>query len=575
MGDNYYGEVVEASRVVSEDAAHYILIKGLTRKQQMAEAERCKARRLLNEKKESERQSKSKEPGLDMEDVKPVQDDLVDERGDSDMEVKVTGQGKSNRRILSDDEEMMDEEQVKKTRREIRGKSLVTKRGLRSVAKKGKGRQTSSPENTQTGDIPPDQVKANHDAEVVVKREDKSPLEMMTDDEVSPVVDVSVHEELQSSHVPKVTEVKTEPVDVLSDPQLTSGGLGSAEDGASCKAENVIDLTSDCNTADSTDSLNKEESDIAETRDRLLTEEEELISAKEAKMAALLKSLEKRTQALESSSQGSDSNESQQKDVQASLLQQEEQLLKEKEAKMAALLKAVEKRSADLQSRPDPEPASSETDKDREENKLTKASRTRKSEQVPAGFLEDVAELEQKAVQRSNRNRQSRQQSSAQLDSSSSLVKHSSSTKHASAPSLTLDYLEDVESMLELGKEEKHSKTDQNTSGTETEAKATSEQNVSKLPAASLDDTSRQRNKNVSSSMHRSASKHKSEGGKNCSPEEVELSSVHASPKAYVESQKKTQEGERTSMQLARSPQPQEEESEGRTESTHLNLYLC
>ena len=47
LGDDYYGEVVEARRVASEDAAHYILIKGLTRKQQIAEAERCKARRLM------------------------------------------------------------------------------------------------------------------------------------------------------------------------------------------------------------------------------------------------------------------------------------------------------------------------------------------------------------------------------------------------------------------------------------------------------------------------------------------------------------------------------------------------
>lgn len=38
--DEYHGDEVEARRIVSEDAAHYVLIKGLTKKRQQEEADR-------------------------------------------------------------------------------------------------------------------------------------------------------------------------------------------------------------------------------------------------------------------------------------------------------------------------------------------------------------------------------------------------------------------------------------------------------------------------------------------------------------------------------------------------------
>ncbi|KAK0061017.1 DNA repair protein complementing XP-G cells [Biomphalaria pfeifferi] len=40
LGDDYYGDEVESRRIVSEDAAHYVLIKGLTKRKQEEEAEK-------------------------------------------------------------------------------------------------------------------------------------------------------------------------------------------------------------------------------------------------------------------------------------------------------------------------------------------------------------------------------------------------------------------------------------------------------------------------------------------------------------------------------------------------------
>lgn len=39
-GDEYFGDEIESRRIVSEDSAHYVLIRGLTKKMQQEEADR-------------------------------------------------------------------------------------------------------------------------------------------------------------------------------------------------------------------------------------------------------------------------------------------------------------------------------------------------------------------------------------------------------------------------------------------------------------------------------------------------------------------------------------------------------
>ncbi|XP_055868863.1 DNA excision repair protein ERCC-5-like [Biomphalaria glabrata] len=60
LGDDYYGDEVESRRIVSEDAAHYVLIKGLTKRKQEEEAEKYELQsRVKLEKVEEEEEVKA------------------------------------------------------------------------------------------------------------------------------------------------------------------------------------------------------------------------------------------------------------------------------------------------------------------------------------------------------------------------------------------------------------------------------------------------------------------------------------------------------------------------------------
>ncbi|CAL1527851.1 unnamed protein product, partial [Lymnaea stagnalis] len=54
LGDDYYGDEVEARRIVSEDAAHYVLIKGLTKRKQEEEAEKYELENKVKVEKEED-----------------------------------------------------------------------------------------------------------------------------------------------------------------------------------------------------------------------------------------------------------------------------------------------------------------------------------------------------------------------------------------------------------------------------------------------------------------------------------------------------------------------------------------
>ena len=194
-----------------------------------------------------------------------------------------------------------------------------------------------------------------------------------------------------------------------------------------------------------------EESHFVETRNRLLTEEEDLMKAKEAKMAALMKSLEKRTQAVGSPPADRNSpveEELSTQDTRKKLLQQEEELMKEKEVKMAALLKSVEKRSQ-LQSQSGQSSLKPEKGTSPKRNRPDQDSNEDEAEQASHGFLEDVVDLERQAILRKSRTRSANQAAPVRSKSSSS----STSSKPLPFPALTVDYLEDVDAVLEINQD--------------------------------------------------------------------------------------------------------------------------
>ena len=596
LGDDYYGEIVEARRVASEDAAHYILIKGLTRKQQIAEAERCKARRLMKEERRLERN-----PGkvnLSLETVEEMGEEKVSDSDEVDMKVDA---GSAGRQILSDDE-TSDEKEQQKSRRERRGKALVTRDGLRSAAKKGKRKPrvkcltvsddeedvkclTASADeqdvkwltvsDDEKDDVPvmdkdvaADGMKkgkgkstknkmalnddkeddllfqgkckpeheeddlhvdgksvsdhdendllvegksvSDHDEDDLLV-EGKSVSDHDEDDLLVEGKSVSDHDEKDllvkgksksfhkagdllvegkstSDHkeddtaVARVTRDQTNQsaltrVDAgKSDPskqtlqssllskeaysgvdslfQGTYSGVDSLFQGTEQKPntevntpENQTEKTLDPPTALQT----VEESHFVETRNRLLTEEEDLMKAKEAKMAALMKSLEKRTQAVGSPPADRNSpaeEELSTQDTRKKLLQQEEELMKEKEAKMAALLKSVEKRSQ-LQSQSGQSSLKPEKGTSPKRNRPDQDSSGDEAEQASHGFLEAVVDLERQAILRKSRTRSANEAAPVRSKSSSS----STSPKPLPFPALTVDYLEDVDAMLEINQD--------------------------------------------------------------------------------------------------------------------------
>ena len=607
LGDDYYGEVVEARRVASEDAAHYILIKGLTRKQQIAEAERCKARRLMKEERRLERN-----PGkvnLSLETVEEMGEEKVSDSDEVDMKVDA---GSAGRRILSDDE-TSDEKEQQKSRRERRGKSLVTRDGLRSAAKKGKRKPrvkcltvsddegdvkclTASADeqdvkwltvsDDEKDDVPvmdkdvaADGMKkgkgkstknkmaldddkeddllfqgkckpeheeddlhvegksvsdhdendllvegksvSDHDEDDLLV-EGKSVSDHDEDDLLVEGKSVSDHDEkdllvkgksksfhkagdllvegkstsdhkeddtavarvtrdqTNQSALTRVDAGKSDPskqtlqssllskeaysgVDSLSQGtysgvdslfQGTYSGVDSLFQGTEQKPntevntpENQTEKTLDPPTALQT----VEESHFVETRNRLLTQEEDLMKAKEAKMAALMKSLEKRTQAVGSPPADRNSPEEEElstQDTRKKLLQQEEELMKEKEVKMAALLKSVEKRSQ-LQSQSGQSSLKPEKGTSPKRNRPDQDSSGDEAEQASHGFLEDMVDLERQAILRKSRTRSANQAALVRSKSSSS----STSSKPLPFPALTVDYLEDVDAMLEINQD--------------------------------------------------------------------------------------------------------------------------
>ena len=578
LGDNYYGEVVEARRVASEDAAHYILIKGLTRKQQIAEAERCKARRLMKEERRLERNPDK--VNLSLETVEEMGEEFFSDSDEVDVKVDA---GSAGGRILSDDE-TSDEKEQQKSRRERRGKALVTRDGLRSVAKKGKrkprvkcltisddeedvkcltvsdneedvkcltvsddekddvpvmdkdvaadGRKKGKGKSTKNkmalDDNKEDELlvqgkcKPEHgeddlhvEGKSVSDHNEDDPLvegkSVSDHDEDDPLVEgksVSDHDEKDllvegksksfhkadgllvegkstSDHkeddtaVARVTRDQTNQsaltrVDAgKSDPskqtlqssllskeaysgvdslfQGTYSGVDSLFQGTEQKPnteintpENQTEKTLDPPTALQT----VEESHFVETRNRLLTEEEDLMKAKEAKMAALMKSLVKRTQAVGSPPADRNSRAEEElstQDTRKKLLQQEEELMKEKEVKMAALLKSVEKRSQ-LQSQSGQSSLKPEKGTSPKRNGPDQDSSEDEAEQASHGFLEDVVDLERQAILRKSRTRSANQAAPVRSKSSSS----STSSKPLPFPALTVDYLEDVDAMLEI-----------------------------------------------------------------------------------------------------------------------------
>nr|KAG5687775.1 hypothetical protein BaRGS_025669 [Batillaria attramentaria] len=184
LGDDYYGEVVEARRVVSEDASHYILIKGLTRKQQMAEAEKCKAERIFGEflsedmkqtdKTEPTQKGKSSRKRVKFEDEQQGtegEDSIgYDIGNDVNSDTDVGGGQKTATDLWSsDDEETM-------TRRRTRGKALLKKNksgadgeNLAAKNRKGKFRPRSKKVD---GKARHDDTISDNDSEVQIVKED-------------------------------------------------------------------------------------------------------------------------------------------------------------------------------------------------------------------------------------------------------------------------------------------------------------------------------------------------------------------------------------------------------------------
>ena len=503
LGDDYYGEVIEARRVVSEDAAHYILIKGLTRKQQIAEAERCKARRLLREEKWSEQNPDAENSSLDTEeqmveekvcdadeaevkrDVKVSEENVSDS---DEAEVKMGVKASSTRRRIHSDDEMSDDDKQQKSRRERRGKALVTRDGLRSVAKKGRSKpkmKTVTVSDDEEGDMK-GKDKSTARRVMEVDAEDDIPVEdkktrihvrdkgIVVDDEEDdrlvegkskPTVKRDIASDNEEDDTPvseagwdernpaAVLKVDTGEAD-LSEQSLESHSLSTgACDGANSLLKNTEQIpdTEDNTTKNETEETfdqpstvqTEEESHFIETRQRLLTEEEDLMKAKEAKMAALMKSLERRTQVAGSPSgerKSSMEEEPSTQDTREKLLQQEEELMKEKELKMAALLKSVEKRSQ-LQSQSSQNSLKSEKELDSDRSRLDQESKEGKAEQTPCGFLEDVVDLERRTVLRKSKSRSANK---------AAPLKSSTSSKPLPFPALTVDYLEDVDTMLKI-----------------------------------------------------------------------------------------------------------------------------
>ncbi|KAK7090216.1 hypothetical protein V1264_010044 [Littorina saxatilis] len=466
LGDDYYGEVVEAQRVVSEDAAHYILIKGLTRKQQDAEAERYKARKLLKEERESERNLDKKKMVLETVEEEIPDEELVanvDEWEKSVVDEQTAAGGK----IVSDDE--MSDEDKGKSRRERRGKSLMTRSGLRSVAKKGRGRKTSArrpvisdnEEDEDIVDVSEETKTSTSSITDCIKKEpceETEITELISKDSSCNNNDLHNKDE-EGNGQNRPSDFKIEKTDSpLTDEKE---GYHSTDDRCKLLESRSTDSGNSHSPDEGKTDFAEEERELAETRNRLLTEEEDLLKAKEEKMAALMKSLEKRTQVTKSSlaERKPSVEEPSVDDTREKLIHQEEELMKEKEAKMAALLKSLERRKQ-LQSKSNPmavnsdERTNSEFVPERRENarncdpdKLDSEDETQKPEagQDSRGFLEDVVELEKRTVLRKSKRQQLKNASSSEPKSSSSL----SSTKSSAFPSLTVNYLEDVESMLE------------------------------------------------------------------------------------------------------------------------------
>ena len=560
LGDDYYGEVVEARRVASEDAAHYILIKGLTRKQQIAEAERCKARRLMKEERRLERNPDKVNQSL--ETVEEMGEEKV---SDSDeVEAKVDA-GSVGGRILSDDETSDDKEQ-RKSRRERRGKALVTRDGLRSVAKKGKGKprvkcltvsddeeddvpimdkhvaadgkehdipvkgkstknkmaldddkeddllvenrvkpeheeddllvegkSTSDhkedglhvegkckPEHEEDDLLVDGKSKAEQDEDVLLvegkRTSDHDADDLLVDgkstldgDENDTAVTMVTRDQTNQSALTQADAGKSYPSKQTLESSLLSkeaySGVDSLFQGTYSRVDSLfqgpeqkpnIEVNTPENQTEKTLDLpmalqTGEESHFVETRKRLLTEEEDLMKAKEAKMAALMKSLEKRTQAVGSPPADRKSpaeEELSTQDTRKKLLQQEEELMKEKEVKMAALLKSVEKRSQ-LQSQSSQSSLKPEEGTSPKRNRLDQDSSEDEAEQASHGFLEDVVDLERQAILRKSRTRSANQAAPVRSESSST----STSSKPLPFPALTVDYLEDVDAMLEINQD--------------------------------------------------------------------------------------------------------------------------
>lgn len=291
LGDDYYGEVVEARRVVSEEAAHYILIKGLTKRQQIEEANRFSSENR----------------------------DLVKNENQSNIAKQTFVSKKRKKFKAEEDASETSEENGAEDVQISWGKTLqFSEQECEQVPSGSDDDSSISRRHKKRGSLT---IKGS-----VSCGEDKRKEVLKQKGNACDVKNVALDERESDTDLTDFTETSV-PKEIQATDVSTSqhGPYFDNSDLARDVCHNSVETGTICYN---------EQMDVKELeveRQRLILEEEELVKKREAKIAALMKSLEKRNILSESKSESlnNDGSRKQKKNV----LTEERSLFKEQEFK--------------------------------------------------------------------------------------------------------------------------------------------------------------------------------------------------------------------------------------------------